>query len=153
VLLRHARENSLAALQELHELVHGIVPPVLLERGLVDAVRALAVDAPIRTVVRSTLDHRLETPVESALYFATSELVTNAVKHSGGSVVEITVDRTRTGVAVTVSDDGRGGADQRAGSGLTGVERRLSAFGGTLHVDSPPGGSTRATAEVPCGSS
>ncbi|GAA3458683.1 sensor domain-containing protein [Saccharothrix longispora] len=153
VLLRQARETSLAALRELRELVHGIVPPVLLERGLVDAVRALAVDAPIRTAVRSTLDHRLETPVESALYFATAELVTNAVKHSGGSAIEITVDRTRTGVAVTVSDDGRGGADRRAGSGLAGVGSRLGAFGGTLHVDSPAGGPTRVTVEVPCGSS
>lgn len=153
VLLRQARETSLAALRELRELVHGIVPPVLLERGLVDAVRALAVDAPIRTVVHSTLDHRLETPVESALYFATAELVTNAAKHSGGSVIGITIDRTRTGVAITVSDDGRGGADRRAGSGLAGVRNRVSAFGGALHVDSPSGGPTRATVEVPCESS
>jgi signal transduction histidine kinase len=152
-LLRQARRTSLAALQDLRELAHGIVPPVLLERGLVDAIRALAVDAPIRAVVRSTLDRRLETPVESALYFATAEFVTNAVKHSGGTVIDIGIDRTRTGVAVTVTDDGRGAADRGAGSGLTGVEGRLSAFGGTLHVDSPPGGPTRVTAEVPCGSS
>ncbi|MCS7478023.1 sensor histidine kinase [Umezawaea endophytica] len=153
VLLRQARETSLAALRDLRDLVHGIVPPVLLERGLVDAVRALAVDAPLRTEVRSTLEHRLETPVESALYFATSEIVTNAVKHSGGTAVDVTIDRTRTGVAITVSDDGRGGADKPAGSGLVGVESRLAALGGSLRVDSPPGGPTTVTVEVPCGSS
>ncbi|HEX6344959.1 sensor histidine kinase [Umezawaea sp.] len=152
-LLRQARATSLAALRDLRELVHGIVPPVLLERGLVDAVRALAVDAPVRTVVRSTLGRRLDTPVESALYFATAELVANAVKHSGATVVDIGIDRTGTGVAVTVTDDGRGGADRSRGSGLTGVESRLAAFDGTLRVDSPPGGPTTATAEVPCASS
>ena len=152
-LLRQARQTSLAALRELRELAHGIVPPVLLERGLVDAIRALAVDAPVRAVVRSALDRRLETPVESALYFATAELVTNAVKHSGGTVIDISIDRTRTGVAITVTDDGRGAADRGTGSGLTGVESRLGAFGGVLRVDSPPGGPTRVTAEVPCGSS
>ncbi|WP_051791892.1 sensor histidine kinase [Amycolatopsis jejuensis] len=149
-LLRQAKETSLVALRELRELVHGIVPPVLLERGLVDAVRALALDAPIPAVVHSTLDDRLEMPVESALYFAAAELVTNAVRHSGGTAIEITIDRTRTGVTVTVTDDGRGGADRGAGSGLTGIENRVSAFDGALHVDSPPGGPTRVTVEVPC---
>lgn len=152
-VLRQTRAASLVALRELRVLVHGIVPPVLLERGLVDAVRALAVDAPLRTTVRSTLDGRLETPVESALYFATAELLANAVKHARGTTVDITVDRTRTGVAITVADDGHGGADPGAGSGLAGVAARLGAFDGTLRVDSPPGGPTRVTVEAPCGSS
>ncbi|MFY7070132.1 sensor histidine kinase [Nocardiopsis changdeensis] len=152
-LLRQTRENSLAALRELRELARGIVPPVLAERGLVDAIRALALDAPLRTEVRSTLEHRLETPIESGLYFATAELVTNAVKHSHGSAIDITIDRTRQGVAVTVADDGRGGARAGAGSGLAGLRTRLNAFDGVLRIDSPPGGPTRITVEVPCASS
>ena len=152
-LLRQTRETSRVALRELRELVHGIVPPVLLERGLVDAIRALALDAPVRAGVRSTLDGRLETPIESALYFATAELVANAVRHAPGSAIDITVDRTRAGVAVTVADDGHGGAHPGTGSGLAGIETRLRAFDGTVHIDSPPGGPTRVTLEVPCGSS
>lgn len=151
VVLRQARETSLTALRELRELVHGIVPPVLLERGFVDAVRALAVDAPVPVTVRSDVDGRLETPIEAALYFATAELLANAVKHAGGSEVAITVSRTRTGVAVVVADDGCGGAV--VGSGLAGVRARLAAFDGVLRVDSPMGGPTVVTVEVPCGSS
>lgn len=152
-LLRQTRENSLAALRELRELAQGIVPPVLVERGLVDAIRALALDSPVRAVVRSTLDDRLETPIESGLYFATAELVTNAVKHSHGSAIDITVDRTRKGVAIAVTDDGQGGARLGAGSGLVGLQTRLNAFDGGLRIDSPPGGPTRVTVEVPCASS
>lgn len=152
-LLRQTRENSLAALRELRQLAQGIVPPVLVERGLVDAIRALALDSPVRAVVRSTLDHRLETPIESGLYFATAELVTNAGKHSHGSAIDITIDRTRKGVAIAVTDDGHGGARLGAGSGLAGLETRLNAFDGDLRIDSPPGGPTRVTVEVPCASS
>ncbi|RKS08440.1 histidine kinase/DNA gyrase B/HSP90-like ATPase [Nocardiopsis sp. Huas11] len=152
-LLRQTRATSLAALRELRELAQGIVPPVLVERGLVDAIRALALDSPVRAVVRSTLDHRLETPIESSLYFATAELVTNAVKHSHGSAIDITIDRTRRGVAIAVTDDGHGGARPGAGSGLAGLETRLNAFDGDLRIDSPPGGPTRVTVEVPCASS
>ena len=152
-LLRQTREASRVALGELRELVHGIAPPVLLERGLVDAIRALALDAPVRAVVHSTLDHRLEAPIESALYFATAELVTNAVKHSQGSAIDIAIDRTRVGVAVVVTDDGHGGARPGAGSGLAGIESRLNAFDGALQIDSPRGGPTRIAVEVPCASS
>jgi signal transduction histidine kinase len=149
VVLRQARETSLAALRELRELVHGIVPPVLLERGLVDAVRALAVDAPVTATVRSSVDGRLEMPIESALYFATAELVANAVKHPRASAVDVSVSRTRTGVAVVVADDGCGGVV--VGSGLAGVRGRLAAFDGVLRIDSPVGGPTVVTVEVPCG--
>lgn len=152
-LLRQTRETSRVALRELRELAHGIAPPVLVERGLVDAVRALSLDAPLRAVVRSTLERRLEMPIESALYFATAELVANAVKHSHGSAIDIAIDTTRKGVAIAVTDDGRGGARLGGGSGLVGIRTRLIAFDGTLHVDSPPGGPTRVTVEVPCASS
>lgn len=152
-LLRQTRQSSAVALGELRELARGIAPPVLLERGLVDAIRAVALDAPVPTVVRSTLDRRLETPIESALYFATVELLANAVKHAQASAIDITVAPTRNGVAISVADDGCGGARLGAGSGLTGIETRLHAFDGTLRIDSPPGGPTRSTVEMPCASS
>lgn len=152
-LLRQTRQSSAVALGELRELARGIAPPVLLERGLVDAIRAVALDAPVPTVVHSTLDRRLETPIESALYFATVELLANAVKHAQASAIDITVAPTRNGVAISVADDGRGGARLGAGSGLTGIESRLHPFDGTLRIDSPPGGPTRSTVEVPCASS
>ncbi|WP_286346059.1 sensor histidine kinase [Frondihabitans sucicola] len=152
-LLRQTREASSLALRELRELVRGIVPPVLSERGLVEAVRALALDSPVPTRVGSDLAGRLELPIEAALYFATAELVTNAAKHSGADAVDIRIAPTATGVAVVVADDGRGGADEAAGSGLPGVRDRLAAFDGTLLVESPAGGPTRITLEVPCASS
>ncbi|MEU2872401.1 sensor histidine kinase [Streptomyces olivoreticuli] len=163
-LLTQMRDDSAKALTELRDLVRGIHPPVLAERGLADAVRALALDAPMDTEVDAVLPGRPELPIESALYFAVSELLTNAAKHSGAEVVWITLhyafgdrDEKRDGdgggvLRCTVRDDGRGGADPDAerGSGLRGVRRRLAAFDGRVAVHSPSGGPTVVTLEIPC---
>ncbi|MFC4243199.1 sensor histidine kinase [Gryllotalpicola reticulitermitis] len=149
-VLKQARESSLVAVRELRELVHGIVPPVLLERGLVDALRQLALDAPIRTTVTSTFEGRAETPIESALYFTTAELVTNAVKHARATSIEITVGRRGANLYVDVRDDGRGGARVTPLGGLDGVIARVRAFDGTVRVDSPTGGPTLIAVDVPC---
>lgn len=153
-LLAQARRNSADALTELRDLVRGIHPPVLAERGLGDAVRALALRLPISTEVTVDLDGRVDAPVESAAYFAVSEVLTNAVKHSGADRVWIDVHRVAKGGAgtlrVTVTDNGRGGARIGAGSGLAGVERRLGTFDGVLAVSSPVGGPTMVTMEIPC---
>ena len=149
-LLAEAREHSGAALAELRSLVRGILPPVLAERGLGDALRALAYASPIPVEVRSDLTERLPAPRESALYFGIAEALANVLKHSGAARGRIDVYRREERVIAEVWDDGSGGADVAAGEGLAGVRRRLAAFDGTLAVDSPAGGPTMVTLEVPC---
>ncbi|MGW5787845.1 sensor histidine kinase [Streptomyces sp. NPDC003757] len=149
-LLAQARRSSADALTELRELVRGIHPPVLAERGLGDAVRALALRLPVAVEVDVDLPGRAEAPVESAAYFAVSEVLTNAVKHSGADRIWVDVHHREGNLRVSVTDNGRGGAVIGAGSGLAGVERRLGTFDGVLAVSSPAGGPTMVTMEIPC---
>ncbi|MFB0619988.1 sensor histidine kinase [Streptomyces sp. AGS-58] len=149
-LIAQARRNSAEALEELRDLVRGIHPPVLAERGLGDAVRALALRLPSATEVSVELPGRAEAPVESAAYFAVSEVLTNAVKHSGADRIWIDVHHDDGRLRITVTDNGQGGAAVGPGSGLTGIERRLGTFDGVLAVSSPAGGPTMVTMEIPC---
>ncbi|GAA1214424.1 hypothetical protein GCM10009665_00210 [Kitasatospora nipponensis] len=149
-LLAQARASSATALAELRSLVRGINPPVLAERGLVDAVRALALDSSVRVDVVSRLPSRPERPVESALYFAVAELLANVAKHARAERVGVELAYASRLLTATVSDDGIGGAAASAGSGLSGIERRAAAFGGRVEIDSPVGGPTRITVAVPC---
>ncbi|ONI79509.1 sensor histidine kinase [Actinosynnema sp. ALI-1.44] len=149
-LLRQVRETSMCALADLRDLVHGIHPPVLADRGLGDAVRSVALDSPLDITVDVRLPGRLPLPVESAAYFAVNELLTNATKHAGARTVAVTLAHNGHALRVTARDDGRGGADPTRGTGLRGVERRLAAFDGTLALHSPLGGPTTATLEIPC---
>jgi signal transduction histidine kinase len=152
-LLAEARESSSTALVELRHLVRGIHPPVLAERGLDGAVRALALTVRIPTTVDSDLTGRLETPVESAAYFAIAEALTNMQRHSGATFAYVSIHRVGDALRMEVGDDGQGGADAGRGTGLVGMERRLAAFDGTMTVSSPPGGPTIVTMELPCVSS
>jgi signal transduction histidine kinase len=149
-LLLEARDTSARALAELRDLVRGIHPPVLADRGLGDAVRALALDSPVRARLASDLPGRLAAPVESAAYFAVSELLANVSKHAGASQVWVDIRYADGMLRVGVSDDGRGGADPSRGTGLRGIERRVAAFDGVLAVNSPAGGPTAVTMEIPC---
>ena len=149
-LVAEAREASSRALTELRDLVRGIYPPVLADRGLADAVRALALDTPLRTETDIVLPGRLDAPVESACYFAVAEALANAVKHSGARVVQVRIRHARGMLRVEVTDNGCGGADPARGTGLAGIERRLGTFDGILAVSSPPGGPTMIVMEVPC---
>jgi signal transduction histidine kinase len=149
-LLLEARDTSAKALAELRDLVRGIHPPVLADRGLADAVHALALDSPVRTRLASDLPGRLPAPVESAAYFAVSELLANVSKHAGATQTWIDIRYTDGMLRVGVSDNGRGGADPQRGSGLRGIERRVAAFDGVLAVHSPPGGPTAVTMEISC---
>ena len=149
-LVAEARETSLRALGDLRDLVRGICPPVLADRGLGHAVRALALDTPFPVDLDIDLPGRLTTPVESACYFAVAEALANAVRHSGARRVHIRMQHTGGLLRVQVADDGAGGADPARGSGLRGVEQRLAAFDGILAVSSPPGGPTMIAMEVPC---
>ncbi|NUO60390.1 MAG: sensor histidine kinase [Hamadaea sp.] len=150
LLLLEVRENSERALQELRDLVRGILPPVLADRGLADAVRSLALESPLDVEVDSALAGRPPAPVESAAYFAVAELLANAGKHAGARTVRIRFDHDGGRLRAEVADDGRGGADPARGSGLRGIRDRLAAFDGTLALHSPPGGPTSATLEIPC---
>jgi len=149
-LLIEARDASARALAELRDLVRGIHPPVLADRGLADAVRALALDSPLRARVTGSLDGRPPAPVESAAYFAVSELLANVAKHAGANGAEVDLRHSSGSLRISVSDDGDGGADPSRGTGLAGVGRRLAAFDGVLVVSSPAGGPTLVTMEVPC---
>ncbi|MEU4232493.1 histidine kinase [Nonomuraea sp. NPDC026600] len=151
-LMREARAGATTSLTELRELVKGINPPVLNERGLIDAVRALALDSPLETAVSADVQLRMDPPIESALYFGVAELLTNAVKHAHATRARITIARDDTGIVVQVEDNGRGGADVRAGGGLAGLHRRLAVFDGTLEITSPAGGPTHARMMLPCAS-
>jgi signal transduction histidine kinase len=149
-LLAEARESSVKALAELRDLVRGIHPPVLADRGLAEAVRALALDTPLRVHFTSELRGRPPAPVESAAYFAVSELLANVSKHAHAAQAWVDLRHQGEMLRIGVTDDGGGGADPARGSGLRGIERRLAAFDGVLAVSSPPAGPTVVNMEIPC---
>jgi signal transduction histidine kinase len=149
-LLYEARDASIKAMAELRDLVRGIHPPVLADRGLGDAIRALALDSPLRIELVGELDGRPPAPVESAAYFAVSELLANVSKHAEARQTWIDIRYSDEMLRIGVTDNGHGGADPARGSGLGGIERRLAAFDGVLAISSPPGGPTAVTMEIPC---
>jgi len=149
-LVAEAKESSSRALTELRDLVRGIYPPVLADRGLADAIRALALDAPLPVELDIDLPGEVELPVASAVYFSVAEALANAAKHARAHSVRIQLGHAAGMLRAQVTDDGWGGADPAQGTGLAGVERRLAAFDGILAVNSPPGGPTIVVIEVPC---
>ena len=149
-LLAEARDSSARALAELRDLIRGVHPPVLADRGLAEAVRALALDLPLQVHFTSELTGRPAAPVESAAYFAVSELLANVSKHADAGQAWIDLRHEGGMLRAAVADNGIGGADPAKGTGLAGIERRLAAFDGVLAVSSPPGGPTVANLEIPC---
>jgi signal transduction histidine kinase len=155
-LVTEAKENSSRALTELRDLVRGIYPPVLADRGLGDAIKALALDTPLPVTVNADLPDKVELPVASAVYFSVAEALANVIKHAEARSVHINLSHRGGMLRAEVTDDGAGfrvGADAASGTGLAGVERRLATFDGILAVSSPPGGPTIVVIEVPCASS
>lgn len=149
-LVAEARETTGAALGDLRSVVRGIHPPVLADRGLTGAVQALALDMAIPVEVSDRLAGRPPAPVESAVYFAVAECLANVGKHSGARNAWVEIGWAEGRLVTVVGDDGTGGADPDAGSGMRGVMRRLAAFDGTMSVASPDRGPTIVTLEVPC---
>ena len=149
-LLAEARASSGQALSELRALLRGIHPPVLAERGLEGAVRALALSLPLPVELHIELPGRPVAPVESAAYFAIAEALANVVKHSGANRAWVQLEYDHGRLVAIVGDNGAGGAHPRAGGGLRGIERRLNSFDGMVAVTSPPGGPTQVTMELPC---
>jgi signal transduction histidine kinase len=149
-LLAESRSSMLTALDDLRTVMRGIQPPVLADRGLEEAVRALALDLAVPVTVAGQIPGRVPPPVESAAYFAVSECLANVVKHSGAGRAKVDLGYRDGVLFVVVSDDGDGGASMIAGTGLRGVARRLEVFDGTITLASPAGGPTVVRMEVPC---
>ena len=149
-LITESRQSVSEALADLRNLVRGIHPPVLADRGLVGGLDALALAAPLQVETDLVLAGRAPAPVESAVYFAVSEALTNAAKHSGASGGWIWLRHSNGRLSVSIGDTGVGGADVTPGGGLHGLQRRLAAFDGTMTVASPAGGPTIVSLELPC---
>jgi signal transduction histidine kinase len=145
-----ARVELDQAIDELRELARGLHPSALSERGLAFALKGLADRAPLPVEIEATPDGRLPNGVESASYFVVAEALTNVARYARASHASISVTRTDGQVLVEVSDNGVGGADPENGSGLRGLLDRVSALGGTLELDSPPGDGTTVRAAIPC---
>jgi signal transduction histidine kinase len=152
-ILDEARQTTGAALGDLRDVVRGIHPPVLADRGLRSALEALALDLALPVAVSGSFTDRLPAPVESAVYFAVAECLANVGKHADAAHAWVELTAEADCLRVVVGDDGHGGADPGAGTGMRGVARRLAAFDGTMRVSSPVGGPTLVTLEVPCASS
>jgi PAS domain S-box-containing protein len=144
-------EELALALAELRDLARGIHPAVLTEQGLALAVESLALRSPLPVTLVGLPDRRLPAQLEIGAYYIVAEALTNAIKHARASSVAISVQTRGQLLLVSISDDGRGGASIGAGSGLRGLADRVAALDGRLTLESPPGGGTILTAELPCG--
>jgi signal transduction histidine kinase len=150
-LIAQAREEAQLAVQELRELARGIHPAVLSDRGLYPALEALAARAPVPVeVIGEPLDE-LGPAVESAAYFVTAEALTNVAKYAQANEAFVHVSVESDCLRLQIRDDGVGGAEASAGSGLHGLGDRIDALDGRFEVDSPPGGGTTVTADIPLG--
>ena len=139
-------------LEDLRALSRGIAPPVLADRGLAAALAAVAARSPVPVeLVVDLRTERLAPVTENTAYFVVSEALANVAKHSGAATCRVEVGCLGDRLRVVVEDDGAGGAVLVAGHGLAGLADRLQAVDGDLTVDSPPGGPSRLTAELPCG--
>ncbi len=160
-MLDQAQQLTEQALAELRHIVRGIHPPILTDRGLPGAVRALAADSGLEVTVDS--DRALDTArapaaLEAAAYFVVAEALTNAAKHSGAQHAEVSIAHVPRGLRVSVRDDGIGGVQEKppdtsstpGGSGLAGMRRRIAALDGTFSLTSPAGGPTVIEVELPC---
>ncbi len=163
VVAAQAKADEL--IDEIRELVRGIHPRVLTDRGLGDALQELADHCPVPVTVETAIPHRLPSHVEGTAYFVVAEALTNVYKHADATAVTVRshlapggleahggVQGASTAVlTVEVTDNGVGGADRDGGSGLTGLADRVAVMGGTMGLTSPEGGPTRIRVELPCG--
>ena len=148
-LLAKAQDQAKQALRDLRELIQGIHPQVLTDRGLPAAVADIADRATVPVTTAFELPARLPPSVESAAYFVVCEALANVAKHSGADHTEIRGWLAEDRLLVEVRDNGAGGANATAGTGLAGLADRLSVIDGRLLVSSPPGGPTVLRAEIP----
>ncbi|HEY7919040.1 MAG TPA: histidine kinase, partial [Streptosporangiaceae bacterium] len=150
-IVDQAHAEAKEALAELRNLVRGVHPPVLADRGLDAAISGLAALSPVPVTVRASLTARPSTSAEAIAYFVVAEALTNVAKHARATRAEVVASRHGDVLRVVIRDDGIGGADPQ-GQGLAGLADRLSGVDGRLSVRSPAGGPTVIEAELPCGS-
>jgi signal transduction histidine kinase len=134
----------------MRDLVRGIYPAILTDRGLDAALSALASHSSVPVTVTVTLKHRLPELIEATAYFIIAEALTNVAKHSGASRASITLAYEKGALTIQVEDDGHGGARMIPGTGLSGLQNRLEALDGTLTIESPSGGPTFVRGVLPC---
>jgi signal transduction histidine kinase len=149
-LLAEASERLRLGLAELRDLAHGIHPAVLSQRGLAAALERIAARSPLPVELRVSHE-RFAPAVETAIYFAVAEALTNVAKHAHATHTSVTVTVADGTLTAEIADDGIGGASTTAGSGLRGLSDRLEALGGTLSINSPRGGPTSIRADAPLG--
>jgi signal transduction histidine kinase len=148
-LVAQAREEAQLAIKELRELAHGIHPALLNDRGLLAALEALATRAPVPVQISGVPTERLCRPVEACAYYVTAEALTNVAKYAHATEASVHLSVQDGRLRLQIRDDGVGGADMEAGTGLRGLRDRVDALDGQLELDSPPGGGTTVTVELP----
>ena len=149
-LVEQAHQEAKDSITALRNVVRGVHPAVLTDRGLDAALSALAARSPVPVRLDVDVAERPSPTAEAVAYFVVSEALTNVARHARATRVDVHVERDRERLLVAVTDDGRGGAAPTPGSGLAGLRDRLAAVDGSLWVSSPPGGGTTVTAVVPC---
>ena len=147
-----AHEEAKAALKEIRDLVRGIHPVILEDRGLDAALSAVVARSPVPVALDVKVDVRPPPAVESAAYFVVNEALTNVARHAMATRAHVSIARAGNRLVVEVRDDGIGGADATNGTGLQGLRDRVAGLGGSMYVISPDGGPTTISVELPCAS-
>ncbi|MCX5382597.1 histidine kinase [Streptomyces sp. NBC_00083] len=150
-VIDEAHREAKEAIEELSNLVRGLHPAVLEDRGLDAAISGIAARAPFPVDLTVDLDRRPTPTIEAVAYFVVSETLANIAKHAHATRCSVHVRRHTTTLTITVTDNGIGGADPAAGTGLLGLHKRVGSIDGTLTITSPHGGPTTITVELPCG--
>jgi signal transduction histidine kinase len=148
--IAEAHLETKAALAELRNLIRGLHPPVLEDRGLDAALSGIAARMPIPVRLTVNVPRRPSPTIEAVAYFVVSEGLTNITKHSQASQAEVFVEQAGDRLHIIVTDDGAGGADPARGTGLAGLARRAESVDGTLDITSPLGGPTLLSVDLPC---
>src|SRR4051812_43871923 len=148
-LVSGARAELDLAMRELRELARGLHPAVLTDRGLAAALESLAQSGALPVDVTGAPAQRLPEAVEAGAYFVVAESITNAVKHAGATRIAVRLERAGSSLCIEIEDDGRGGADPAAGTGLRGLADRVEALGGRFAVSGRAGGGTGGSGGLP----
>ncbi len=152
LIVAEAHEEAKAALREIRDLVRGIHPVILEDRGLDAALSAVVARSPIPVELDVDVAERPSAAVESTAYFVVNEALTNVTRHAHATRAWVSIARAGNRLVIEVRDNGQGGADPTAGTGLQGLKDRVTGLGGSMYVISPPGGPTTISVELPCGS-